>query len=126
MSYISNKQNYTLVHEEKCSLKPINPITDRPLRYDNEIIELKIIIEVMGVQHYRISNFDKQNAKKRGMTTEEYFKYRQWIDEFKKQFVLDNGYFYLAIPYWTEETEEYKELIDNAIREQMIKLQTTP
>ena len=97
-----------------------------PLRYDNEIVELKIIIEVMGIQHYKISNFTKKNAERRGMTLEEYFKYRQWIDEFKRQFVLDNGYFYLAIPYWTEETEEYKELIDNAIQEQIIKLQTTP
>ena len=126
MNYINEKKEYTLVHEERCSLNPINPQTNMPLRYDNEIIELKIIIEVMGVQHYKPSNFFKNGAEKQRMTIEEYFKYRQWIDEFKKQFVIDNGYFYLAIPYWTEETEEYKELIDNAIQTQIIKLQTTP
>lgn len=126
MNYINGKKEYTLIHEEKCSLNPISPITNMPLRYDNEIVELKIIIEVMGIQHYKISNFTKKNAERRGMTLEEYFKYCQWIDEFKKQFVLDNGYFYLAIPYWTEETEEYKELIDNAIQTQIIKLQTSP
>lgn len=126
MNYINEKKEYTLVHEERCSLNPINPQTNMALRYDNEIIELKIIIEVMGVQHYKPSNFFKNSAEKQGMTIEEYFKYRQWIDEFKKQFVIDNGYFYLAIPYWTEETEEYKELIDNAIQTQIMKLQTSP
>ena len=126
MDYINSKDKYTLVHEEKCSLSPINPVTNMPLRYDNEIIELKMIIEVMGVQHYKVSNFTQKNAERRGMTLEEYFKYRQWIDEFKKQFVLSNGYFYLAIPYWTEDTEEYKVLIDDAIQTQIIKLQTTP
>lgn len=126
MNYINGKEEYTLVHEEKCSLNPKNPTTNMPLRYDNEIVELKIIIEVMGIQHYKISNLYKKSAEKQGMSLEEYFKYRQWLDEYKKQFVLANGYFYLAIPYWTEETEEYKELIDNAIQAQILKLQTTP
>ncbi len=126
MDYINGKNEYTLVHEEKCSLNPKNPTTNMPLRYDNEIVELKIIIEVMGIQHYKVSNLYKKSAEKQGMSLEEYFKYRQWLDEYKKQFVLANGYFYLAIPYWTEETDEYKELIDNAIQTQIMKLQTSP
>ena len=126
MDYINSKKKYTLLHEDKCNLSPINPKTNMPLRYDNEIVELKIIIEVMGVQHYEPSYFNQLGSSKYGITLEEYFKYSQWKDEFKKQFVLDNGYFYLEIPYWTEETEEYKELIDDAIRTQTLQLQTTP
>ena len=38
------------------------------------------------------------------------------IDEFKKQFALNNGYFYLDIPYWTDnDNEDWKRLIDNKI-----------
>lgn len=124
--YINENYSYTLLHEAKCTLKPVNPQTNATLRYDNEIKELKIIIEVMGVQHYKISNLHRKNAERRGMTLEEYFEYSQWLDEFKKQFALNSGFYYLAVPYWTEETEEYKSLIDNAIREQVLKLQTNP
>ena len=126
MNYINENYDYTLVHENKCSLKPVNPKTNNTLRYDNEIVELKIIIEVMGIQHYNSSYFAGLCGAKHGMTTKEYFEYSQWLDEYKKQFVLANGYFYLAVPYWTEETEEYKTLIDNAIDEQINKLQIAP
>lgn len=126
MKYISSNYNYTLLHENHCTLSPLNPFTGYCLRYDNEILELKIIIEVMGIQHYKITNFAQKAAEAKNMNPEEYFKYSQFVDEFKKQFVLENGYFYLDIPYWTEETEEYKELIDNAIRKQIEYLQTNP
>lgn len=34
-------------------------------------------------------------------------------DLFKKNYALNNNYFYLEIPYWTEKDESYKKLIDN-------------
>lgn len=124
--YIQTKYNYTLKHESGCSLYPINPRTNYRLPYDNEIVELKMIIEVMGIQHYEISGFTKLAARHYHITLQEAFEYDQWKDEFKKQYVLDNNYYYLAIPYWTEKTEEYKNLIDEAISQREKELHISP
>lgn len=113
--YIQAQYHYTLMHEQSCSLYPINPKTNCHLPYDNEIVELKMIIEVMGRQHYEPNMFTELTARHYGKSIEEAFAYEQWKDEFKKQYVLDHGYYYLAIPYWTEKAEEYKKLIDDAI-----------
>ena len=45
--------------------------------------------------------------------------YKKIQDNYKKQYALDNGYYYLEIPYWTEKDDSYKALIDNKINEIM-------
>ena len=46
---------YTILHENYCTLTPINPKTGYYLYFDNEIVELKLIIEVIGIQHYELN-----------------------------------------------------------------------
>lgn len=113
--YINNNYNYTLLHEFNCELKPINPKTGFVLPFDNEIKELKLIIEVMGKQHYEISQFTKFYANKHNITCEDALKEQQWRDEYKKKYVLSHGYEYLDIPYTSEKNDVYRKLIDNKI-----------
>ena len=109
---------YTVLHERECNLYPKNPKTKNNLPYDNEVVELKLIIEAMGKQHYYASNgFNVLHAKNKGITVEEEFEYSKWKDEFKKEYALSHGYDYLAIPYTTFTGEKYKTLIDNKITE---------
>lgn len=116
-NYISEKYNYTLLHEQDCTIYPVNPKTNYPMPFDNEIKELKLIIEVNGVQHYEPSFFIRLTAKKYGISTQEAFHQRQYKDEYKKQYALDNGYHFLEIPYTAENNDEYKDLIDSKINE---------
>ena len=88
--------------------------------FDNEIKELKLIIEVHGAQHYKTCTWDKKIAKHNNTTQEEVFKKRQFYDEYKKIFALSNGYFYLVVPYWSEKDESYKNIIYDKIN-QIIK-----
>lgn len=118
--YIKNKYQYDILHEYACTLKPINPNTQYPLPYDNQVIikrGVNLIVEVMGVQHFKVVGFIKQAAKKHNITPEEELADLQWRDAYKKQYALDNGFFYLDIPYWTEGDESYKTLIDAKIHE---------
>lgn len=112
------KSKYTdliLTHEFNCSIAPINPTTNRRLRYDNCIEDFKLIIEVHGLQHYQITSWAISVAKAKGITPEQELAYQQWKDAYKKQYALDHGYEYLEIPYWTEKDESYKTLIDDKI-----------
>lgn len=114
--YIAEKYNtYTLLHENHCTIIPKSPITNYNMYFDNEIKELKLLIEVHGEQHYKISTWDKNIAKRNDTTKEEVFNKRQLYDQYKKSYALELGYSYLEIPYWTETNESYKELIDNKI-----------
>lgn len=115
--YINDTLGYKTFHEDKCTIRPLNPKTQRPLPYDNEIVDLKLIIEVHGCQHYQITGFAKMSARKFNTTPEHELEYLQWKDAYKKQYALDNGYYYLEIPYWTEKDESYKDLIKNKINE---------
>lgn len=109
---------YSLKHEYNCSIIPINPKTKHKLPFDNEIQELKLIVEVNGHQHYNIDFFHMLRANKINSTPEEEFEYCKWKDEYKKQYALEKGYEYLEIPYWTDDKEEtYKKLIDKKISE---------
>jgi hypothetical protein len=90
------------------------------LFYDNEIVDdkFKLVIEVHGCQHYKISNFHSMQANKKNSTPEEEFEYSLEKDKIKKEFALKNGYYYLEVPYWTDnKNEDWKKLIDNKIRE---------
>ena len=85
--------------------------------FDNEIKELKLIIEVHGLQHYQDCSWYKIMAEKKNCTSQDIFLQRQEYDLYKKAIAESDGYFYLEIPYWTENDESYKTLIDNKITE---------
>lgn len=117
-NYINEKYNmYSLLHEYNCNLKPINPLTSMILPFDNEIPELKLIIEVHGIQHYEIAGWHMTQAKVSKRTPEQEFQYLKWKDEYKKEYVLNSGYTYLVIPYWDEKNDNYKNVIDNCINQ---------
>lgn len=120
-TYIEKNYGYDILHEYACTLKAISPKTNYILPYDNQVIvqdQNNLIIEVHGIQHYECKNsYVKLCAKKHGTSPEEELAETQWRDEYKKQYALSQGYHYLAIPYWTEQDESYKTLIDQKIQE---------
>lgn len=121
--YIENKYSqYLLLHENYCSIIPINPKTKRNMPFDNEIYDLKLVIEVHGEQHYKISKFEIMTALKYDTTPEYEFKKRKLYDRYKKYIAWKRGYEYLEISYKTENNEKYKTLIDNKINEILDKL----
>lgn len=70
----------------------------------------------MGDQHYYAkSGWIKKHAKRNNRSLKEELVEIQWRDEYKKQYALSQGCYYLAIPFWTENDESYKTLIDDAI-----------
>lgn len=118
MNYIKDTYPmYELKHEKECTLYPKNPKTKNNLPYDNEIVDLMLIIEVHGKQHYKLNGFHRLHAKRTGMTPQEQFEYEQWKDQYKKEYALSHGYEYLEIPYTAEANDKYKQLIDDKIAE---------
>ena len=114
--YISEKYK-DVRHENNCTIVPINPNTNYPLPFDNEIVELKLIIQVNGAQHYSSEPF-KAIFDDKIHTPEEQLKYRQYLDSYKKEYALSHGYHYLEIPYWTDNKKEtWKKLIDRKIEQ---------
>lgn len=109
---------YTILHEQNCTLHPRNPKTGWILRYDNEILELKLIIEVMGEQHteksmgyYKIMGLSKDQS-------EIEFQESKLRDNFKKQYVLDSNYYFLEISFRNDDKKEtWKKLIEDKIKE---------
>lgn len=115
-----NKMRYKPLHEFNCTLKCVNPKTQYVLPYDNEINinNNKLIIEVHGKQHYILGSFHTLSAEYNNTTPDEQLEYQQWKDKYKKDYALSQGYFYLEIPYWTDdENETWKNLIDDKIKE---------
>lgn len=118
--YLSNILHFDVRNERKCSLIATNPKNGYKLPYDNEITVGcdNLIIEVHGVQHYDVDNgWICKTAKKYNLSPEKVLADLQWRDEYKRQYALSQGYYYLAIPYWTENDESYKTLIDQKIQE---------
>lgn len=113
--YLTNEHHFNVLHENYCNLKPRNPKTGHLLFYDNEIPNLKLIIEVHGAQHYKITGFSELVAKYNNITPEEAFNEAKARDDYKKQYALDCGYDYLEIPYYTETDDDYKKIIDEKI-----------
>jgi len=110
--------DYTILHEHNCTIVPKNPKTKRPLPFDNEIKELKLIIEVHGIQHYKITSWHKSLAKKNDTTPEYELHMQQVRDRYKRFISYKQGYKYIAIPYTSNnKKEEYKQLINNKINE---------
>lgn len=119
-NYIQNTYGYEIKRERECSIIAINPITNYQLPYDNDVIikDDHLIVEVHGEQHYnKNSGFIKLSAKAHNISIDEEFKRQQFRDEYKKQYALKNGYFYIVIPYWTFKDESYKTMIDTKIYE---------
>lgn len=105
---------------DKDSLICINEFTNQKLPYDNEVFNdyFKLIIETQGIQHYEVTNFHVMKARRKGIVPEQELSYVQWKDEYKKQYALSQGYYYLAIPYWADnDSEDWKTLIDNKLEE---------
>lgn len=118
--YLTEEMKFKVLHEQQCTPICINPQTGFKLLYDNEVILEKrnLIIEVHGVQHYRITSWVSLSGKKKGITPEQEFEYIKWKDEYKRKFAISNGFYYLEIPYWTDnEKEDWKHLIINKLKE---------
>jgi hypothetical protein len=114
--------NYTILHERDCTIIAQNPkIKNKKgrLPYDNEVIinNKHLIIEVHGIQHYKITNYAVMSAKKHYTTPKQELNYQQLKDRYKRIFAKSRGFFFLEIPYWTEKDESYKDLIDNKLEE---------
>lgn len=116
LEYLNN-HNIDYVTEFDCNLKPINPNSGKVLPYDIELVNENTIIEVHGSQHYEYENcgWYKRKAKRYNVTTEEYFKQRKSIDDYKEKYAIENGYKFIIIPYWYEKNDYYKEILDNEL-----------
>ena len=103
--------------EYDCSPKCINPDTGYILPYDRELIiqDVHLLIEVQGVQHYKICLHTRSDALERNISVEEAFELQQFRDKLKSDYALNNGYEFLEIPYYTSDNDEYKNLIDEKI-----------
>ena len=106
--------NLTVKHEFECNIIAKNEESRRPLPYDNEVVDYKLIIEVHGSQHYKPCEwFDHSRGD---YTPETYLEHRQYLDRFKKNYAVKEGYQYLEIPYWTNDKKQtWKKLIDDKI-----------
>jgi hypothetical protein len=79
--------------------------------FDNEVIELKLIIEVHGRQHYE---------EKDGLWFNKNFNLHvvQLHDRYKRIFAKSQRYFYLEIPFWADDKNEtWKKMINDKILE---------
>ena len=119
--YVSCFYQCSILHEYNCSIVARNPKTNRWLPYDNDVVfddKYHLIIEVMGEQHYNANaGWNRKHAKKYNITPEQALADLQWRDEYKKQYALSKGYYYMALPYWTFDDNTYKSLIDTKIQE---------
>lgn len=97
-----------VLHENDCTINPINPKTGMRLRYDNEVPEINLIIEVMGIQHESPNSNFFSSVKE--------FQNSKWRDEFKKQYALNMGFSYLDIWYYEDDKNEtWKKKIDQCL-----------
>ena len=111
-----NELGYTCLTEHACSLRPKSPMTGHYMPYDIEVPELKLIIEVMGEQHYSFKSlFIKMSAAKNGVSDVQAFNRRILYDELKRRHAIDNGYTYLELPYNLENNDRYKETIASTV-----------
>jgi hypothetical protein len=70
--------------------------------YDWYIADLNLIIELHGKQHYEVVSFGKTDGDKAQRDL-----YRMQERDTNKQLAaINNGYSYLAIPYWEKLTDD--------------------
>lgn len=122
-NFIHNTLGYTIKHEYDCSIIPLSPTlyNNVKLPYDNEVVELKLIIEVHGSQHYKKSSWHTLTAKRNGTTPEIELQKQQERDKYKKIYAINHGYEYLEIPYYEEDEDRYKQIIMDKINDIKIK-----
>lgn len=114
--YLENLE-YTILHEFNCTIVPQNPKTKKGhFPFDNEVKELKLIIEVHGIQHYKVNGWHILQSKRKNTTPEYELHMQQVRDRYKKFIAYKQGYNYIAIPYWTDDKNEtWKQIINNKI-----------
>lgn len=106
---------YTILHEYNCTIKPRNPKTNTIMPFDNEIKELKLIIEVHGKQHYMSDFYDYRYSKEEGKYL---LHQRQLYDRYKKIYAIQNDYEYLELNWKIfDKKDTYKQMIDDKIKE---------
>lgn len=118
--YITAKYGLHIFHEYDCSIVAKNPKTGYLLPYDNDVVitnDIHLIVEVHGEQHYKITGYGKKKAKRDKCTPEEILARQQYRDQIKKEYALQNNYYYLEIPFWEDKNNGYQSLIDNIMRE---------
>lgn len=114
--YLRETLGYEVRHEHFCSIVPKNPKTMHAMPFDNEVVDLKLIIETHGEQHYRLNKYSLAWSK--GLNVEQALHKRKLYDRYKKLVAIRNGYFYVEIPFWADDAaESYKQIIDNKISE---------
>ena len=69
----------------------INPKTNYPLVYDFDLLELKMLIEFNGMQHYKEINYWHKNGRSLENQRER--------DQIKKDYAISHGYKFLVIKY---------------------------
>jgi hypothetical protein len=114
-----NELKYTILHENQCSIVPKNPKNKYSLPFDNEVAELKLIIEVHGQQHYNEIRGESNWLK--DLTPEQYLHKRKLYDRYKRLIAHINKYEYLEIPYWEFDDDTYKQTILDKIESIRIK-----
>lgn len=89
------------------TLKCINPITNRQLPYDIEIVDKKILVEIQGEQHLKFIEYFHG--------TIENFHYQQRKDAYKKKFAESKGYKLIYIYYDELKNGSFKTKFDNIL-----------
>jgi len=115
-NYLEDELNYKVLHEGECSLTIVNSRTNKKLRFDNEITigDKKLLIECHGKQHYDLQY--KNSSWIGNLTPEEYLHKQKLYDRYKRIFAKSQGYYFLEIPFTSDDSEEtYKKLIDDKI-----------
>ena len=87
--------------------------------FDNEVPELKLIIEVHGSQHYK--ELTGKCSWTGNLAPEQYLRKRKLYDRYKRLIAHINKYEYLEIPYWEFDDDTYKQTILDKIESIRIK-----
>lgn len=111
--FLQNQLYLDTLHEGDCNLIVYNPKTKCRLLYDNEIVGKKIIIEVMGSQHYELLPIGHRWLG--GKTPQEFLDDLQWKDALKKDFAIQQGYKYLALSYKDFEDDTFRNKIEEVV-----------
>lgn len=100
-------EEYNFVFNTQYTFKDcVNPDTTRQLRYDFYIPKLNLVIEYDGVLHFKaIEHFGGAEALER----------RQFLDNIKNQYCINNNINILRIPYW--KYDNIQNMIDQKIKE---------
>jgi hypothetical protein len=114
-----NELGYNILHEHQCKILPKNPKTGMWLPFDNEVVDLKLVVEVHGRQHYELVGGSFHWLK--DLNPEQYLHKRKLYDRYKRLIAHINKYEYLEIPYWEFDDDTYKQTILDKIESIRIK-----